>query len=472
MIELRILGGARAGERVRTDDATVLIGRHPSAQLRLDPERDLDVSSRHAELRQRDGEWLIADLGSTNGTFMHGVKVEGEWIVQDGDVIQLGANGPQVELVLSSRADAEGPATELSSRAEDLSSRANARDLPSLGSGQAASPEPPRRSTQERIAIAVHSETAKLRKALVALGFLVIAGIGTAYWVGHRESQAQLDQLRALVADDASSSLLRARLAGLGDSAILAALGRVDESLKVRVSSATPEQAEALRAEIERHNAAQRQLASVDFRDINARNAPATAILVAELGGKPFAGTAFAITPAGLLVTNRHLVEMNGAKATRLAVKFRDRRDWLAAHTVKVATGADDDLALIQLDDPAQVPVIAGIAANGGDMREGAPVVTIGYPLGMDTRMEGTGDDFAAKSTLFPGTVSKRVSSLIQVAAWAGHGSSGSPVLGANGLVMGVVWGGPKDSNGQLVYAVPGDRLAAFVKAEAPGIVR
>lgn len=448
MIELRILSGARAGARVRTDDAVVLIGRHPSAQFRLDPERDLDVSSRHAELRLRDGEWVIADVGSTNGTFMRGVQVEGEWIVQDGDVIQLGANGPEVEI------------------------RTSVGDTPPPSTASPPRDDAVRPSTQERIALAVHSETAKLRTALVALAFLVVSSVGAAYWAGHRESRAQLDELRALVADDASSSLLRARLAGIGDSAIIATLGRVDESLRVRVSGASPAEAQALRAEIERRNAAQRSLASIDLPAINARNAPATAFLVAELGGKPYAGTAFAITPAGLLVTNRHLVEMGGAKATRLAVKFRDRREWLGAHTVKVATGADDDLALIQLDEPAEVPVIAGIAASGGDAREGAPVVTIGYPLGTDTRMEGTGDDFAAKSTLFPGTISKRLSSLIQIAAWAGHGSSGSPVLGAEGLVIGVVWGGPRDSNGQLVYAVPGDRLAAFVRPEAPAIVR
>ena len=92
-------------------------------------------------------------------------------------------------------------------------------------------------------------------------------------------------------------------------------------------------------------------------------------------------------------------------------------------------------------------------------------MVTIGYPLGRSTRMDGPdGDGFIAKTTLYPGTVSKSLPTLLQVAAFAGHGSSGSPVFDAAGMVAGVVWGGPRESGGQLVYAVPAARVGALLE--------
>ena len=73
------------------------------------------------------------------------------------------------------------------------------------------------------------------------------------------------------------------------------------------------------------------------------------------------------------------------------------------------------------------------------------------------------GDAFIAKTSLYPGTVSKSLPSLLQVAAFAGHGSSGSPVFDAHGQLAGVVWGGPRESAGQLVYAVPAERVRLLI---------
>jgi hypothetical protein len=45
-------------------------------------------------------------------------------------------------------------------------------------------------------------------------------------------------------------------------------------------------------------------------------------------------------------------------------------------------------------------------------------------------------------------------------------------VFNARGLVVGVVWGGPPEGGGRIVYAVPPDRLAAFIPAEQKAIVK
>ncbi|MDX2183676.1 MAG: serine protease, partial [Gemmatimonadaceae bacterium] len=91
----------------------------------------------------------------------------------------------------------------------------------------------------------------------------------------------------------------------------------------------------------------------------------------------------------------------------------------------------------------------------------GAPVAIIGYPLGTETPMEGSGTRITARSTLGAGTVSKLLSNIVQIDAFAGQGSSGSPVFDASGRVIGVVYGGATEAQGRIVYAVPLARLLA-----------
>ena len=95
-IELRILSGSRTGQRERFDKSPVTIGRHPLSDLKLDPDVDLDVSARHAELREWNGGWTVVDQGSTNGTFVNGVRILGQRRLVDGDTVSLGETGPQL----------------------------------------------------------------------------------------------------------------------------------------------------------------------------------------------------------------------------------------------------------------------------------------------------------------------------------------------------------------------------------------
>lgn len=62
------------------------IGRHPSCDVVLN---DVSVSRRHAELRFRDGRWILRDLGSTNGTLLNGLRV-GRCQLRVGDRLDLG----------------------------------------------------------------------------------------------------------------------------------------------------------------------------------------------------------------------------------------------------------------------------------------------------------------------------------------------------------------------------------------------
>ncbi len=52
---------------------------------------DAQASRRHAEIVCEGGTWVLSDLGSTNGTFVNGYRVQGSRNLQPGDKIRIGA---------------------------------------------------------------------------------------------------------------------------------------------------------------------------------------------------------------------------------------------------------------------------------------------------------------------------------------------------------------------------------------------
>jgi hypothetical protein len=63
------------------------IGRAAGCQITLD---DTYSSQIHARVFLRDGQWLVEDLGSTNGTWLNRHKVSGPMVLQRGDRLQIG----------------------------------------------------------------------------------------------------------------------------------------------------------------------------------------------------------------------------------------------------------------------------------------------------------------------------------------------------------------------------------------------
>ncbi|MEJ2303881.1 MAG: FHA domain-containing protein [Anaerolineales bacterium] len=64
----------------------VLIGRDESCALLIDAS---NVSRRHAEVQRRGAAFLLKDLASTNGTWLHGKQID-QYILEDGDVFGIG----------------------------------------------------------------------------------------------------------------------------------------------------------------------------------------------------------------------------------------------------------------------------------------------------------------------------------------------------------------------------------------------
>lgn len=85
----------------------LIFGRAPSAAVRFDQRRDSVVGRHHARLDWRPEEPLalhLVDLQSRNGTWVNGARVLAPVGVHSGDVIQLGHDGPCVEVQLEMRA--------------------------------------------------------------------------------------------------------------------------------------------------------------------------------------------------------------------------------------------------------------------------------------------------------------------------------------------------------------------------------
>jgi adenylate cyclase len=64
------------------------LGRHPNNSIQL---LDKIVSKEHCILEQREGQFILRDLGSLNGTYINGERVRGEQVLRHGDEIALGS---------------------------------------------------------------------------------------------------------------------------------------------------------------------------------------------------------------------------------------------------------------------------------------------------------------------------------------------------------------------------------------------
>jgi predicted component of type VI protein secretion system len=51
---------------------------------------DPSVSTSHAKLQRREDIWILADLGSTNGTFVEGERLSGEVALGPGTTVKFG----------------------------------------------------------------------------------------------------------------------------------------------------------------------------------------------------------------------------------------------------------------------------------------------------------------------------------------------------------------------------------------------
>jgi pSer/pThr/pTyr-binding forkhead associated (FHA) protein len=80
-------GGGRAGEHFVPQAERTTIGRSPDCDIFLD---DVTVSRKHAVLVEQNGDYVIEDQGSLNGTFVNRKRIDAGTRLESGDEVQIG----------------------------------------------------------------------------------------------------------------------------------------------------------------------------------------------------------------------------------------------------------------------------------------------------------------------------------------------------------------------------------------------
>jgi len=479
-LQLTVLSGGRSGVSGVFSGMQVGVGRHPENQLQMDPDTDLDVSGRHAVFFRSAGRWVVRDLTSRNGTLVNGHPVHGDTNLDDTDQVRLGGNGPilEVRLVPDSVADRKPEA----SAARPAPAGAGASSLRrTAGVSRPAEPVPPPADarpsgTTQRIRAEVGKQTRRLRILTAILVVVIVGGAGYVAWdrqqqAGERareraEAQARIDSI--IAASNASIARLRGEMEGL-----VSALRRSQDDVERLQRDLVTAEASGQTADVTR---LRRQLASatqalslqqaaaqVDFRRIYDLRNPAVAMIWTDFGpGDVTTGTAFGVTPDGVLITNRHVVAGSDGsrRPRRLAIQFSNSTQvWRAT---LLGTSADADLAAVRVQGIlGRIPVIP--LPDSIALRPGDPIATIGFPGGTDLPMRSAGEQNLVRTTLTAGTVSKALPDLIQIDGYGAQGASGSPIFDAAGTLLGVLYAGEEGSNGRIVYAVPVPYVTALL---------
>jgi pSer/pThr/pTyr-binding forkhead associated (FHA) protein len=90
-LRLKIVSGNAAGDTVEVGDEEFIIGRQAEGAGSL--ANDIEISRTHARISaEPDGRFVIQDLGSTNGTYVNGRRIEKPLALEVGDRIEVGAS--------------------------------------------------------------------------------------------------------------------------------------------------------------------------------------------------------------------------------------------------------------------------------------------------------------------------------------------------------------------------------------------
>ena len=86
-VKLKVLRGASTGKEVEIRGPRFFIGRSPECNLRANSDA---ISRRHCAITVGDNDVTIKDLGSRNGTYVNGTRIDGEHRIKMGDQLRVG----------------------------------------------------------------------------------------------------------------------------------------------------------------------------------------------------------------------------------------------------------------------------------------------------------------------------------------------------------------------------------------------
>jgi S1-C subfamily serine protease len=170
-------------------------------------------------------------------------------------------------------------------------------------------------------------------------------------------------------------------------------------------------------------------------------------------------GSGFVIDSSGHIVTNNHVVE----EAEMILVRFADET---VVEAELVGTDVDSDLAVLRVDVPDDL-LKAVPLADSSALRVGQRAIAVGSPFGFEQTM--TTGIISALGRIVRQESSYPLLQLIQTDAAINPGSSGGPLLNAQGKVIGVntlIFSSSGSSAG-VGFAVP----VSTVKRVVPSLI-
>lgn len=218
---LRHLKGSKAGsseEFPLADLSELTLGRDPIAQVRFDADKDDLVGRQHARILRDPNDpirFALTDLNSRNGTFLNKVRIVGSVPLAPGDIIQLGAGGPEVQFEIDPLPAAYVKATRLGGLAAPAAGGpGETRTAGAAITDSAAAAKPAGsvgKATVERMIGQTRNEGK--RTTLMAVAAVVLLAVAGGTWL-KSASDDSTNRLRhdAEVAD----SLARARADSIG----------------------------------------------------------------------------------------------------------------------------------------------------------------------------------------------------------------------------------------------------------------
>ena len=155
----------------------------------------------------------------------------------------------------------------------------------------------------------------------------------------------------------------------------------------------------------------------LSIADVTENALPSVAHIVTGTGS----GTGFIVNESGLVVTNKHVVD----GSTQVSVRMASGSEYRGSVTQRHPTL---DLAYISIDSSQTFTPIA--VGDSDEVRVGAEVIAIGFPLG---------STLGSEPTVSVGIISAKRDDRLQTDASLNPGNSGGPLLDMYGQVIGVV---------------------------------
>jgi len=182
-LEITRLTGFGRGKKQSFAGVDVTLGTDAVSLLRFDPTWDKTVAPRHAVLRWQGVELWLEDLGSRDGTWLSGRRVQKEKL-SPGTVLELGKGGPTIKLDwVPEVAPADAITTTMTRATPSTQSQAAAAPA-SRASNISAAPVPKSRGVPSW--------------AYAAVVILIVALVGGALWRWQRSSGNADERLAAV----------------------------------------------------------------------------------------------------------------------------------------------------------------------------------------------------------------------------------------------------------------------------------